>query len=502
MTRYPRSGKGRRWTILELKSITRAWHSDTLADGDGLIGEVRVTGDDTVSIRFKYAFKWEGKVCWHQCGSWPTVGLEEVRTRRDAARAALKSGVNPTDQKRANRIEAQAEVAAVIAKEQVRLSEQLTFKDMFDSWLENGVSRADGNKELRRSFGKDLLPALGPKEIRYLTDKQLQDALRVVGGGRGRARSAERLLADIKQMFHWAEKRKPWRALMVEGNPAMLVETRMVVPSTYSPAPRERTLNPEELVELQDIFESSQQRYANAPDRRATERPVQQETQIALWLCLSTACRIGELLKARWENVDLDAAHWVVPAADTKTKVTWDVFLSPFAVRQFKALQAITGDRAWCFPARNTNAGLDVKTISKQIGDRQTRFKQRKPLKGRRNDDSLVLSGGRFGKWTPHDLRRTASTMMQRLGVLPDIIDRCQNHVLPGSKVRRHYQQYDFETEKRQAWQMLGGELERIFGRRQSRTAEVGCWPLRQTLEPEAAPLSTTTAVDVLEAVA
>lgn len=41
--------------------------------------------------------------------------------------------------------------------------------------------------------------------------------------------------------------------------------------------------------------------------------------------------------------------------------------------------------------------------------------------------------------WTPHDLWRTGATLMQSLGVSLEIIDRCQNHVLPGCKVRRHY---------------------------------------------------------------
>ena len=36
MTRYPKSGKGRKWTIAELKAITPDWRADVLADGDCL----------------------------------------------------------------------------------------------------------------------------------------------------------------------------------------------------------------------------------------------------------------------------------------------------------------------------------------------------------------------------------------------------------------------------------------------------------------------------------
>jgi len=92
------------------------------------------------------------------------------------------------------------------------------------------------------------------------------------------------------------------------------------------------------------------------------------------------------------------------------------------------------------------------------------RFKHRQPLKNRRNDDGLVLDGGKSGEWTPHDLRRTAATMMQALGVSMDVIDRCQNHVLPGSKVRRHYMHHDYADEKREAWRKLGQSLDSILG--------------------------------------
>lgn len=53
---------------------------------------------------------------------------------------------------------------------------------------------------------------------------------------------------------------------------------------------------------------------------------------------------------------------------------------------------------------------------------------------------------------------------MQRLGVSLEMIDRCQNHVLPGSKVRRHYLHHDYAGEKRAAWVVLGGHLAMILG--------------------------------------
>lgn len=170
---------------------------------------------------------------------------------------------------------------------------------------------------------------------------------------------------------------------------------------------------------------------------------------------------------AKWEHVDLDAGTWLIPKANTKGSrgKTRDqlVFLSDFARSRFNALRSLTGHTPWCFPSRNGQTHVDVKTVTKQVGDRQHRFKDRKTLKGRRNDNTLVLAGGGNGEWTPHDLRRTAATMMQALGVSPDVIDRCQNHVLAGSRVRRHYLTHEYNEEKREAWRGLGAEIERIL---------------------------------------
>jgi hypothetical protein len=46
---------------------------------------------------------------------------------------------------------------------------------------------------------------------------------------------AARIYADLVQLFAWAEARKPWRALMVEGNPTKLVELTKLLPHGCDP---------------------------------------------------------------------------------------------------------------------------------------------------------------------------------------------------------------------------------------------------------------------------
>ena len=355
------------------------------------------------------------------------------------------------------------------AAEDARLrSERLTVADLFKAWVSDGVARKDGNAELQRSFGKDVLPLIGGKEVRAVTEQDIRTVLRSVVA-RGRNRLAVALLVDLRQMFRWAERRQPWRRLLIEGNPAALVEAVQMVSADYDLSnERDRILSPDEIRELQRIFTGMQAAYDAAADRRIAERPLRKESELALWICLGTACRAGELLMAEWRHVDLAKGEWFIPGGNTKgargKQQPQTVFLSPFALRQFQALHALTGESPWCFPASNKDEGhVCIRSLSKQVGDRQARFKNRKALERRRNDNSLVLAGGVNGEWTPHDLRRTAATMMQALGVSLDVIDRCQNHVIKGSRVRRHYLHHDYATEKREAWRLLGERLDAIL---------------------------------------
>jgi integrase len=324
------------------------------------------------------------------------------------------------------------------------------------------VNRSDGNKHITQSLGKHAIPVLGNIEVRHLTENHLRDVYRAIIAA-GKTATAVELSKDIGQMLRWAEKRKPWRALLIDGNPAALVDIKQLVPNDYTKE-RKRQLSIEEIIKLQTIFDSTAQDYADAPQKTGTERPLKKETQIALWLGLGTICRIGELLLTEWKHVDFEQRTWFIPAANTKgergRKSDQLVYLSDFTLDQFKQLHALTGDSNWAFRARNKEGHICIKTVSKQVGDRQVKFKSRtRKLIKRVESNSLVVGDE---KWTPHDLRRTGATLMQKLKVSREVINLCQNHVI-GSKVDRVYLLDDYADEKREAWNRLGDRLEAIL---------------------------------------
>lgn len=383
------------------------------------------------------------------------MSLAEATAENGRIRSLARSGIDFKAEEEKIRAEA-------IELDEAEKRKNLTVQDLYDVWIAEGVFRKDENAALKRLMEKDALPSIGTIAVRNLTEKDIRDVYRKVID-RGVERTAVDLSNSIGQMMRWAEKRQPWRALLVEGNPAELVNVKKLVSHDYTEE-RDRVLTYNEIRELRNVFSDMSDKYDQASCKYDVERPLQPETQCALWICLSTLCRIGELLMAKWSHVDLDKREWFIPAENTKAhrgnKQDQIVYLSDFAMGKFKALKALTGSTQWLFPANDPESHVSVKTVSKQVGDRQIKFKNRKELKNRVNSNSLVISGG---AWTPHDLRRTGATMMQSLGVPLEVIDRCQNHIIAGAKVRRHYLHYEYAAEKMGAWKKLGDRIEAIL---------------------------------------
>lgn len=442
----------------------------SVRDEGGLLGKVRAKSDGSISVSFYYRYRLDDKIKDFSCGVWPGLSLAAIRSVRDKARLQVTDGIDPGAQKKITRQETQKLIAEKLAVIELTKIEDLTVQDLFEKWLVDGVRRKDGNAELRRSFDADVLPKIGKIAIKDLTEHDVRGVLKNLVK-RGVNRATVVLRNNLTQMFAWAEKRQPWRKLLIDGNPVDLIEIEKIVDRGYDMKnERTRKLSADEIKELQGIFYREQFEFDNALNKRSTPRPVETGLQCAIWIMLSTLCRVGELSMARWEHVNFQSREWFIPKANTKGEENdFTIFLSDFALEHFQRLKRVTGATEWLFPAKHRDGHVCTKSMSKRVGDRQSRFKKdaeggaRKPMSNRRHDNTFVLGDGREGAWTPHDLRRTGATMMQSLGVPLDIIDRCQNHVLGGSKVRRHYLQHDYAGEKRNAWQVLGNRLSLIL---------------------------------------
>ena len=424
-------------TVKKLESLTAVDIGARLADENSLYGLVKRSGDG-VTVMFRWRYRFGGELKDYTCGTWPKKSLKELRDRCDSARQLLASGKDPNKEKQIAQLDKKAEQAEAISQAHSRIAHaeaqqaRMTVSDLFERWATvELIRRKDGGKEIRRMFHKDVLPALGQIAVEDVRKGHIT-AVTDVLLARGVTRMAKLIFSLIRQMFRYAVDRD-----IIDYDPTASIRKARI---GGKPTERERVLSEEEIRHLS----------LKLPAAKITAT-----TECALWITLATGCRIGELLRAEWQHVNLDSSEWLIPAEHSKNGKPLTVYLSDFDVRNFKALQAINGSSPWCFPNRLGNSHLCLKTVTKQVGDRQ-RASKNGPLFGRSLDtDTLSLSGGR---WTPHDLRRTAATLMTAMGVLPQVAEKCLNHTEDSGQTRI-YQRHNYDDEKREAWRVLGVRL-------------------------------------------
>jgi integrase len=91
-----------------------------------------------------------------------------------------------------------------------------------------------------------------------------------------------------------------------------------------------------------------------------------------------------------------------------------------------------------------------------------------------RLDTFIAAVGEPLASWTLHDVRRTVSSHMARLGISTDIRGRVLNHAMQGV-TQRHYTPYDFQAEKRSALDRWAAELMRaVQGKSADKVVPIG----------------------------
>lgn len=445
---------------------TSRWVIESGARGEGcLVGRITPAGARTFYYRYTDS---TGERVRLAIGPYDARGDGKsaftVQQARDKARdltALYRDGVHDLrehfqrikeDERRA---EEAARLAVVEAQREAReaaaaAERRVTVKQLFDRWqrvelaphlLADGTrtGRKDGGEWVRQSFVRRVFPKLGDV---HAEDATRADLLAILDDAKsdGRRRTANVLLADLRQMFRFAADRE-----IVQRNPLEGVKRARVGGKDVE---RERALSDDELRALARAV----------PKARLAPR-----SAVAIWLILATGARVGELMAARWEHVNIDARTWYLPT--TKNQREHLIHLSDFALRQFAALAelreiGVDGQPVpWLFPATDCTAHVCIKSFGKQLADRQREPAAR--LSNRtKATSSLAMPGG---QWTAHDLRRTTATLMARRRVSTDVIDECLNHKLQ-SKVARTYVRDRRLPEQARAFDALGRRLDELTG--------------------------------------
>ncbi|MBN8490998.1 MAG: tyrosine-type recombinase/integrase [Burkholderiales bacterium] len=340
--------------------------------------------------------------------------------------------------------------AAALAEAQAR---RLTLEQLFQQWqraeltpklLADGtrIGRKDGGAWVKQSFDRRVFPRLGHLAVADIKRADLLEILDEVKT-EGKLRTATVLYADMRQMLRFAVERE-----VIPFNPLDGIKRSKIGGKATE---RKRVLSDEELRLLWNAV----------PNARMHPR-----SAAAIWLVLATATRVGEAMGARWDDIDLAAQTWHLPT--TKNQRDHTVSLSAFAVERLRELAAVREagpdgkPSPWVFPNTSRDNAVCIKSFGKQLADRQRTAGQRLANRTKLTD-SLALPGG---KWTAHDLRRTAATMMARLGISTDVIDECLNHKLQ-SRVAKVYVHDRRLADQARAFEALGDKLDELFAARE-----------------------------------
>jgi integrase len=293
-----------------------------------------------------------------------------------------------------------------------------TLKAIFEEYLAREGSRLRTIGERRASLRRHVLPKLGDRQIGDITRTDIVRLLDRIADKSG-APMADHVLAYLRRVMTWhASRSDDFRSPIVRG----MARTR---PSQRR---RQRVLFDDELKAVWRVAEASQSAFGHL-----------------VQFLLLTATRRTEAAGMRRSEVAGD--EWIIPQERYKTGFELVIPLS-------RAAQAVLA----AVP-RIGKSGLVFTTDGKRPLAGFSKFK--------RAFDIKVLaelhkqnSEAELPRWTLHDLRRTARSLMSRAGVPSDHAERCLGHVLPG--VRGTYDRHEYLAEKRRAFDTLAVLIERI----------------------------------------
>jgi len=266
---------------------------------------------------------------------------------------------------------------------------------------------------VRMILDTDIIPKLGSKKLAILTTPTVANMIESVVN-RGAKTHAVSVLSVTKQMFRFAEGRG-----YMDRSPAYSLDRKDL-----------------------GVVENVRERYLDAGEIKAVWQAIDKaprmsvQVRIGLKILLLTGVRTGELLKARWEQIDFDKAEWFIPEENSKT-TAWTVPMVPMVRALFHELKEIADDlgSVWVMAART-----DGPVSDKVTGRAMRRLFE---LKGADGEALLAIPS-----CSPRDFRRTLRRHLADLGIEPHVAEKCLNHSLARSKST-----YDGNTliEKRRA---------------------------------------------------
>jgi integrase len=365
-----------------------------------------------------FIYRFEGKRCFLPLGKYPTMSLADAAKEFEKHWTIFASGKNPATVKEDEQASQDAApTIKILAAEYIKRHAEVNKK----SWLED-----------KRILEKEIYPLWGNRKAADITKK---DVIKLLDNivDRPAPGTANNTFKIIRKMFNWAIKKD-----ILEMSPCDRVDM---------PAPlvtKDRHLD---VTEIKTLW--------NSLDSKTVSMTT--EVRLALKLILITAQRPAEVTGIHTNEID--GNWWNIPAERSKNGKAHRVYLSEpaqgsiaEAIQHVKRIREIPADQdygGYIFPCPHLKK---IKPIERHALSRA--------LKRNESEDKQTTLG--VATFTPHDLRRTAATMMSELRFMDEIIDSVLNHAKQG--IIATYNRNKYDAEKQQALEAWAVKIIDIVG--------------------------------------
>lgn len=377
-----------------------------LSDEKGLFLLVQPSGGKLWRLKYRFGGK-EKKL---SLGRYPDVGLKEARERCSEARKLIAAGIDPSEQKQADRINAEIKSAN-------------TFKAVADEYILK--CEREGLAAVTIGKSRWLLSlfdgALAERAIEDIRPGDLLSALKKVET-RGHLETARRMRSLSSRVFRYAVATD-----RASADPSALLRGALIAPKATHHAAILDEKGVGALMRAIDGYDG------------------QPMTQLALRLAPHVFLRPGELRQAEWSEIDLEARVWKIAASKMKMRQPHAIPLSCQAADILRDAQVLTGRHQYVFSSMYPGS---------------------RPMSENTVNAALRRLGYGGHEMTAHGFRAMASTLLNESGKWnPDAIERALAHKV-GDGVRSAYHRGAHWSERVQMAQWWSDYLDELRERK------------------------------------
>jgi integrase len=391
---------------ITIKSVEALTPGQVICDNNprGFIARRQKT--EKVSFGYRYRDKKTGSQHWLALGIFGDITVSRARELALEAAGKVAGRRNPQAEHEQERREA-AKAA---------LAEENTVNAVLDEFTKRHAGKLRSANQVAHALDAYVRPAIGAMSI---YDVKRRDIVKMLDGVADTAGPvmADRTLAHVRKAFNWqAIRDDEFSTPIVRG----MARTK---PKELA---RDRVLADDEIRDIWKALET------------AAVPPCYPAYVKMLLLCAARRNEVADMNAA-----EIDGDVWTVPASRYKSN-------HDHAIPLTKQARELIGEvKGFVFSTTGGDRPFSGFSKAKAALDKQI-AKVRK-----------AAGRGKMPRWTLHDLRRTARTLMSRAGVSEDIAERAIGHVIGG--VRETYDRWSYADEKRQAFESLAGLVDRIL---------------------------------------